>query len=347
MFGNQTPQQITAWKGEQALTGALLEVVEGRKNVVYYLRGHAEPELGPRGPIAILQTYVERDNIQLKDFNLANSDTVPADANAVFLAGPKYDLSEREARALEDYWTNKQGRIFILLNPDGSTPRLSAFLTKIGITPEDNRVMAVITMGVTKDGARIVQRAPGVAGEIVGSSPVAERLKGVNVLMTGATQSLALDRERVTASAVKVQPLAQAIQGYWAEVDYRDPDNPVGQQFTAGRDRDKDLFIAAAAERGALEDQRVQVGTARLVAVGNSRFIENEGLDQGSADFLLGSLNWLLDREKLIGIPPKEIKTFSANFTPAQSWNIFLVTTLLIPAFFALVGFSVWWWRRS
>ncbi len=347
MFGNQTPQQITSWKGEQALTGALLEVVEGKKNIVYYLRGHAEPELGQKGPVGILQTYVERDNIGLKDFNLANSDTVPADANAVFLAGPKYDLSEREARALEDYWNTKQGRILVLLNPDGQTPRLNAFLKKTGITPDDNRVMAVITMGMTKEGSRIVQRAPGVAGEIIGASPIAERLKGVNILMTGSTQSFTLDRERLTAASVKVEPLAQAIQGYWGETDYREPDTPQGQQFTPGKDRDKDLFVAAVAERGGLEDKRVEVGTARLVAVGNSRFIENEGLDQGSADFLLGSLNWLLDREKLIGIPPKEIKTFSANFTPAQSWNIFLVTTLLIPAFFALLGFGVWWWRRN
>ena len=130
-------------------------------------------------------------------------------------------------------------------------------------------------------------------------------------------------------------------------MDYRDPDSPAGQQFTPGRDKDKNIILAASAERGAVEDPRVQVNTARLVLVGNSRFIENQGLDQASADFLLGSMNWLLNREKSIGISAREIKTFSVNFTPQQVSRIFLFTMLLIPGLFALLGVGVWWWRRG
>ncbi|MBV9659386.1 MAG: GldG family protein [Verrucomicrobia bacterium] len=347
MFGNTTTPTVTAWKGESAVTGALLEVVEGKKNVVYYLRGHAEPELGQRGAIGILQTYIERDNIQLKDFNLANTDTVPTEASALLLAGPKYDLSEREIKALDNYWSTRQGRIFILLNPDGETPRLNQFLAKLGITPDDDRVMAVITLGMTKEGARIVQRAPYVAGEMQGGGPIAERLRGVNVLFPGSTQSLTIDPPRVGPAGIKVESLVQAIEGYWGEMDYRDPDSPAGQQMTPGRDKDKNIVLAATAERGALEDPRVQVNTARLIVVGNARFIDNQSLDQNDADFALGALNWLLNRERSIGISPKEIKTFSVNFTPQQEKNIFIITTLLIPGLFALLGVGVWWWRRA
>src|SRR6266404_4604110 len=41
MFGE--PPKVTAFKGEQALTSALMELVEGKKNTIGYVLGHKEP----------------------------------------------------------------------------------------------------------------------------------------------------------------------------------------------------------------------------------------------------------------------------------------------------------------
>ena len=50
------------------------------------------------------------------------------------LIGAKYDLTDRELKLLKDYW-DKQGRIFIALDPSGTTPKLDGFLRDVGITP--------------------------------------------------------------------------------------------------------------------------------------------------------------------------------------------------------------------
>src|SRR2546421_6376249 len=58
--------RVTAFKGEQAITGAMMDLVEGKKNTLGYVTGHKEPPLGktpspislgetpPRSPISVL-----------------------------------------------------------------------------------------------------------------------------------------------------------------------------------------------------------------------------------------------------------------------------------------------------
>ena len=341
---------ITAFKGEQALTGALLEVVEAKKNVVYYLRGQNEPELGPRGPLTNVQQTLERDNVQLKELNLANvaaGTGVPADASAVFLAGARYDLSEPEVKALEDYW-NKQGRLFILLNPDAPTVRLAAFLERTGIRADDDRLTAIARVSLP-GGEPVLRRVNGVLGEAASDHPVVRTLKGVNFTVPGATQSLSLDAARVRAANVQLTPLVKAQEGFWGEADYRGEvaNDPAASRFDEGRDKKDNLVYAACAERGAVAEGRVSVPSARLVVVANVRFIEDGSTTQEMADFFRNALNWLLDRDRLIGIPPKEVKSFTLNVPDQQVNVLFLLTIIVIPAAAALAGACVWFVRRA
>ena len=65
------PPKVTAFKGEQAITSALIDVVEGKKNTVGYILGHKEPPLsGERARVSVLKTFIENENIQFKELNL-------------------------------------------------------------------------------------------------------------------------------------------------------------------------------------------------------------------------------------------------------------------------------------
>ncbi len=73
------------------------------------------------------------------------------------------------------------------------------------------------------------------------------------------------------------------------------------------------LTFAVSIEKGGSDDERVQANSSRMVVVSNATFIEDSALSQGQQglDFVSGSMNWLLNREQLIGIAPKVTQTLT------------------------------------
>ena len=110
------PPTIAAFTGEQAITAGLLEVVEGKKNNVYYVQGHGEDAIGEGKPLETIGKVFDSQHISTAEINLLNVQTVPADATALLIFGPHIDFSDREMQTLQDYWT-KGGRVMLLLNP--------------------------------------------------------------------------------------------------------------------------------------------------------------------------------------------------------------------------------------
>ena len=333
------PPQITAFTGEQAVTAALIEVTEGKKSSVYYVQGHGEPGVGKGQPLAVVGSELDNEHLTSTELNLQNVDAIPADASVVMILGARYDFSEREVKLLSDYW-DKGGRLLLLLNPDAPTPHLAAFLDKLGIKPDDDRVLRTLELagGVTG----VVRDA---YGEFVGESAITKQLTGVNLVLLGATQSLTLEPERVAPTNVKLAPLVQALKGFWGETEYKDIEN-TGVAFDQGKDKAAPLAIAATVEKNALGDQRVQNGASRMIVVGNAKFVENDAMSQEADAFFIGSLNWLLEREALIGIPPRQVKNFSLNLPDDQMRLILGTMVFALPTCAAVIGILVWWMRR-
>ncbi len=77
--------RVTAFKGEQAISSAIIDLTEGKKNVIGYVLGHKEPpiaeappnlmtmERSPASPISVLKTFIENENIKLQELNLFNA----------------------------------------------------------------------------------------------------------------------------------------------------------------------------------------------------------------------------------------------------------------------------------
>src|SRR6266705_3911057 len=140
--------RVTAFKGEQAITSAMIDLVEGKKKTLGYVTGHKEAALSaPTSPVTMLKTFIENDNIKFQDLNLLDLEAIPAAVTAVMIVGPQYDFSDREMKVLRDFW-DKQGRILVLVDPAANTPRLRSFLDELGIKVNDNRLMAFVRTGI-------------------------------------------------------------------------------------------------------------------------------------------------------------------------------------------------------
>src|SRR5258707_13711378 len=62
--------RVTAFKGEQAITSAMMDLVEGKKNALGYVLGHKEPPLSENSTISVLKTFIENENIKFQELNL-------------------------------------------------------------------------------------------------------------------------------------------------------------------------------------------------------------------------------------------------------------------------------------
>ena len=298
MFGEQP--KVTAFKGEQAITSAMMDLAEGKKNTIGYVLGHKEPPLAENSPVSIAKTFIENENIKLQELNLFEVGAIPAELKTIVINGPQYDFSDREMKLLRDFW-EKQGRILLLLDPAAKTPKLDLFLNELGVTVNDDRLMAMVKTGIQE-----VARVRDVIGRFLPDSPITKRLAEVRAPFLGGTCSLTLEPDRVRAANINLQPLAQAEKGYWGETDYNSTDD-AKLQFDPKLDHDAPLNIAVSIEKGGSGDDRVQVNSSRMVVVSNATFIQDNALtqDQQALDFFSGSINWLLSREQLIGIAPE------------------------------------------
>jgi ABC-type uncharacterized transport system involved in gliding motility auxiliary subunit len=330
--------RVAAFKGEQAITSAMIDLVEGKKKTLGYVTGHKEPALSaPTSPISLLKTFIENENIKFQELNLLDAPAIPADVNAVMIVGPQYDFSDREMQVLRDFW-DKQGRVLVFIDPSANTPRLRAFLDELGIKVNDDRLMVFVRTGIQE-----LALTRDVQARFLGDSPITKRL----AIFVGGTASLTLDPNRSRSANIRLEPLIQAEKGYFAETDYNS-DNQVKLQADAQKAGDASLTIAASAEKGGSADARVQVNSSRLVAVSNATFVQDSAImqDQAALDFVSGAVNWLLSREQMIGIAPKIPKPLTFSLDPEALRRLRWILLVLIPLIPAAIGTVVWWQRR-
>jgi len=333
--------RVAAFKGEQAITSAMIDLVEGKKKTLGYVTGHKEPPLSEAtSPISVLKTFIENENLKFQELNLLDLDAIPGDVKAVMIIGPQYDFSDREMKLLRDFW-ERQGRILLLLDPSAKTPKLRGFVNELGIKTNDDRLMVFLRTGIQE-----LALTRDVQGRFLGDSPVTKRLADVRALFLGGTSSLTLEPDRVRAANLRVEPLIQAEKGYFAEKDYNTDDQ--AKLEADAKQSNLPLTIGASVEKGGSADQRVQVNSSRLVVVTNATFVQDNAItqDQQALDFISGSVNWLLSREQLIGIAPKVPKPLTFSLDEEALRRLRWIVLVFIPLVPAVIGTMVWWQRR-
>src|SRR5437773_701442 len=335
--------RVAAFKGEQAITSAMIDLVEGKKKTLGYVTGHKEPALTEgSSPIAVLKTFIENENIKFQELNLLDVNAIPADVKAVMIVGPQYDFSDREMKLLRDLW-DKEGRILLLLDPAAKTPNLRGFLNELGVKVNNDRLMVFLRTGIQE-----LALTRDVQARFLGDSPVTKRLADVRALFLGGTSSLTLEPGRVRAANIRLEPLIQAEKGYFAE-KYYNTDDQAKFQADAKQSSNVPLTIGAAVEKGGSADQRVQMNSPRLVVVSNATFVEDNAItqDQQGLDFISGGVNWLLSREQLIGIAPKIPKPLTFSLSEEALRRLRWIVLVFMPLVPAVIGTIVWWQRRG
>jgi ABC-type uncharacterized transport system involved in gliding motility auxiliary subunit len=86
----------------------------------------------------------------------------------------------------------------------------------------------------------------------------------------------------------------------------------------------------------------------RLVVFGDSDFASDQLLRASEANvvLLIDTLNWLVERESLLGIPPKEPERVRLSLTQSQMTWVYALALLILPGLAVILGVVVWLRRR-
>ena len=341
MMARRQPQMI-GFKGEQVFTSTLLELTETRQNKIYLVGGHGEYESTSK-EIAGLGEFLSRQNLKSETLKLADKDRIPDDANLLMILGPRFDYSERDLKLLSEFW-EKNGRIFIGTGwTNGKTPNLNDWLAARGVRPQNDAVIRVVSLG------NLAGMQPLEAITVNQGSPITKDIDGVATEMFGPTQSLLLDRNLEKAAGIQLRVLLGAPEGFWGETEYNPGDRTTVPMFDPKKDHVGPLTLGVSVERGGSADPKVKLETSRMVVFGNGDFLTDKGLQVGQAslELALNSINWLLNRENLISIPPKVKEKQSLKLTDAQVGTIRWWVMVFIPLMIAVFGLYHLMWRSG
>ncbi len=339
MDRSQQVKKRSLFRGEQAFSSAIQEVTQNAVPVVYFLSGHGEHSVDDYGKSAgysgIAQT-MGRDKIVVKTLVLAGQTGVPEDCCTLVIAGPQKELSAAELALLSGY-LDRNGRILFLLDA-GIRTGLDDLLVKWDVKLNEG---VVVDPQCTRTGRELIITE-------YSDHPVTRNLAGVLTTFYNPRSTTpltgALGVTSVTVDKPRALPLVSCSGKGWEEMDLTGT-----AVFDAGFDSAGPVPIAVAVEKGPVIGIDVEIKPTRMVVIGDSDFISNGGLADGGGGneyLFMSSINWLVEREALMAIPPRPPGELRLAMNGRQMRIVLAVIALAGPGVLTLLGVFVLVRRR-
>ena len=362
---------------EQDLTNALIKVVEGAEQTVYFLEGHGEKTHtgSGRDGYGAVAAALALDNFEVDALVLAQAGEVPGDATVVVAAGPRTDLLPGEVDALRAY-LDRGGKLLLLLDPPVT-----------GDEPAPEGLLGLVREWGIEPGADVVVDASGV-GQLFGADasvpvaasypfhPITERFDLLTAypLARSVSAASAPPDGRIAQAFIETGPRSwreadvDSLATGQVELDEEAGDRPGpvtigmavsapaptpdaggdgGEAADAPGDGDGDEDEDGAAGEDEPDASDPAPPETRLAVIGDSDFASDAAVGiQGNRDLFLNTVNWLARQENLISIRAREPEDRRLTLTAGAQRRIFWLSVLLLPAAILACGVYVWLRRR-
>lgn len=354
---SQGAPEVAAFRGEQRFTRALLDLTAGEKPRVLFTTGHGEISLDDTSQAGLgeAKRLLGDDNFELEEWASLGAAEVPEGTDLIVVAGPTASFLPPELELFDGY-LGGGGRMLLLLDPvlsaaagdrteDGSgaaaapTAALTAWLSGYGVEVGDEVVVDPANpLPFFGLGTQFADRYPG-------DHPITRSVRqgGVPVLTSLARPVGLADVPPDLEAAVLLESSPEG----WGESDPErvergadDRPGPVSLGVV--------VVGGAASDSGAGDLEDDPEGGLRLVVFGDSDFASDQLLaaNSGNAALLADTLNWMVEREAALGIPPKRPEVVRLSLTTSQVRWTYLLVLVLLPGLCILAGVLVHYRRR-
>jgi ABC-type uncharacterized transport system involved in gliding motility auxiliary subunit len=337
-FGQQP--EMTGYKGEQLFTSALLQLSEGRRPKILFTTGHGERSLddnGPRG-LSSAREILGRDNFDIEEWASLGKAAVPDKTDLVVVAGPTSSFVQPELNALAAY-LRAGGRLLVLLDPTLAGAKLvdtglEGWLAGYGVKVDDDIVV---------DPANPL---PFFGSETLfvkdyGDHPITKAMRSGNLPVLVSLARSIRKAEPPPSPDLQVTELLRTSSQGWGETDLAHLDRVTKDD----KDVPGPVSLGVAVEiKGGASGAR----PARLVAYGDSDFAVNQLVRANVTNSMLlaNSLNWLVERQGLLGIPPRRTERVRLSLTAGDLHRVWWLALGVLPGLAIAAGVVVYRRRR-
>ncbi|MFP4281662.1 MAG: GldG family protein [Opitutales bacterium] len=331
--------EAQAFKGEQALTSALLEVTTADRPTIYFTVGHGEMRLDdvdPNRGLSTLAAILEEKNFAVGHLDLSQAPAVPDNADLVMIADPRGPFLPAEQEKLRRYLNDQAGRVALLLAP-GHSVGLDALLEDWGVRADDMVVLETGPNFVGTSGSFLLRRFR--------EHPITDPLtKNEVFLVAGLLRPVRPDPGAAIDDRLAVLPLVFSSDTSWGESAYTGDGRP---DYNPSVDLPGPVVLGALAQRRSASQLGIEVPGGRLLALGAGDLFANRRLTSalGNQLFLLSSVNWLLERDQTLALPPRPIEQYQLNLSQGELQEIALYF-LAVPVAAGMLGLLVVWIRK-
>ena len=145
------------------------------------------------------------------------------------------------------------------------------------------------------------------------------------------------------ADQYSVSPLLMSSDLSWLEVSVQ---SGVASFNEMNGDLRGPLPMGLAIERGAEQELDVEIGSSRLVVLGDSDFVSNNHLMGANGEFFLRCAEWLVDRDQLIDVASRMISEVRLPINSITMRSLFGWLVVGLPLLVLICGFIIGWRRR-
>ena len=331
--------QIASSADETTIDQALILLISPQTRVIYFLTGEGEADINGTDTTAMTQakSMLQSKSYTVNTLNLATTNSVPSDAKAIVIAGPKNPLLDQEVALLKAY-VAKGGSLVVMEDP---TP-----VTNFGSSPDPLANYLSSDWGISLDNDIIIDTfsnnpLQAVATNYSSTSPITQHLTTFTLM----PQARSLTISQTPPQGVSLLGLMQTAQPSqqsvsWGKKDFSFLQSPNVPTFDQATDILGPLTLGASGENTTTH--------GRVVVFGNSLFTNDQYFSvYANSDVFVNSVDWAANQNNLINITPRT--PITRTFNPPSSFGliaILLGTVFIIPGLVIGAGIFSWLERR-
>ena len=331
---------------EEQITSTILAVTSGERTRLYFLTGHGERDIDERdgSGLTTIRTSLENQQYSVDTLNLAISEEpqVPGDCAVLIIAGPTEPIRQEAMDAIVQYAV-QGGNLLVAVEPGG--PKMTELLEPFGLKVLDGTVYdraygflgaEEIPMVTLASQHRIVEHL----GRVAMAMPTAAALEIVDPSMDEAYDPA------MPPPPTLARPLLETSNSAWLEHIATEEDEMSIQHrgpFTLA------AVVDGGQQSGPMGMPGQDQDGPRIVVLGDADMMTDQFINLGlvgNARMVLNSVNWLVENEKLITIPPREDMPRYLIMNASQRNLVWAITVGIVPLAILLTGVIVWWRRR-